>query len=135
MGCFTAPMAEAIITTVAKKVIEKRELKSGKIHIDLHNDESVFESDRFSKKLGILNKMLWGGSVLLAFEHLWHGEVVPFFPFLTAVTNPEDTMEMLHEIATTGVTMALLVTAVWGIMMGAVSFIKKRNLNSKVEVA
>ena len=68
--------------------------------------------------------MLWGGSALLAFEHVWHGEVVPFFPFLTAVENGE-AAEMLHEMATAGVSMALLVTAVWGIMVGVVSIFEK----------
>ena len=66
--------------------------------------------------------MLWGGSALLAFEHIWHGEVTPWFPFLTAAGNPEDAMAMLHEMATTGVAMAVLVTAVWAGMVAAVSY-------------
>ncbi len=135
MACFIAPVAEAIVTTIAKKVIEKKELKSGKIHVDTGTEESIFETGSLSKKLGILNKMLWGGSALLAFEHVWHGEVVPFFPFLTAASNPEDTAEMLHEIATTGITMAVLVTAVWGIMMWVASAIKKRKASPKVSMA
>jgi hypothetical protein len=57
--------------------------------------------------------MLWGGSGLLAFEHLWHGEITPFFPFLTAANDPADTAEMLHEMATSGTSMAALVTLVW----------------------
>ena len=57
--------------------------------------------------------MLWGGVVLLAFEHVWHGEVVPWFPFLTAMNDPADTSEMLHEMATIGVTMAVLITVTW----------------------
>ena len=32
----------------------------------------------FSRKLKWLNTMLWGGAALLAFEHVWHGEVVPY---------------------------------------------------------
>ena len=90
MACFTVPAAEAIITTVAKKIVKNKE---------------TTETDKisFSTKLGWLNKMLWGGSALLAFEHVWHGEVVPYFPFLTAVENGEAS-EMLHEMATTGVT-------------------------------
>lgn len=70
--------------------------------------------------------MLWGGSALLAFEHIWHGEVVPWFPFLTAAANPEDAMAMLHEMATTGVTMAVLVTAVWAGMVAVSNVIEKR---------
>ena len=72
--------------------------------------------------------MLWGGSALLAFEHIWHGEVTPWFPFLTAAGNPEDAMTMLHEMATTGVAMAVLVTAVWAGMVAVSNVIEKRPL-------
>ena len=57
--------------------------------------------------------MLWGGVILLAFEHVWHGEVVAWPPFLTAMSDAGATAEMLHEMATVGVCMALLITAVW----------------------
>ena len=35
------------------------------------------------KKLHLLSNFLFSGSILLVFEHFWHGEIVPFFPFLT----------------------------------------------------
>lgn len=57
--------------------------------------------------------MLWGGVVLLLIEHVWHGEVVPFPPFLTAMGDPTSTVQMLYEMATVGVAMAVLVTVVW----------------------
>ena len=63
---------------------------------------------------------------MLCFEHIWHGEVVPFFPFLTAMSDPGDTAEMLHEMSTVGVTMAALVTAVWGVMVCAVDTMIRR---------
>ncbi len=126
MACFTVPATEAIITTVAEKIIkskEKRQALSGAVNTKAdENTESIKIS--FSTKLGWLNKMLWGGSALLAFEHVWHGEVVPFFPFLTAVKDGE-VKEMLHEMATAGVSMALLVTAVWGVMVGITSLYEK----------
>ena len=113
MACFTVPATEAIITTIAGKIIKSKEIEdSTKIS--------------WSTKIGWLNKMLWGGSALLAFEHVWHGEVVPFFPFLTAVKDGEAS-EMLHEMATAGVCMALLVTAAWGIMVGVVSMLEKKS--------
>ncbi len=118
MACFLVPTAEAIITTAVKIVVKKKE--SGK----------VSENDRisFSEKLGWLNGMLWGGSGLLAFEHLWHGEISPFFPFLTAASDPADTAEMLHEMATSGSAMAVLVTLVWaGIVLVS------GKINSRVE--
>ena len=61
--------------------------------------------------------MLWGGAALLAFEHVWHGEVVPWFPFLTAMGDSGDAAEMFHEMATSGVGMAVLVTLVWIVMV------------------
>ena len=101
MACFLVPTAEAIVTGVVSKVEKKNEVVAeGKIP--------------FSRKLKWLKNMLWGGAALLAYEHVWHGEVVPWFPFLTAAANPEDAAVMLHEMATVGVTMALLVTAAWG---------------------
>ena len=115
MACFTVPATEAIITTIAGKIIKSKEK-----HQTIDASKTPF-----STKIGWLNKMLWGGSALLAFEHVWHGEVVPFFPFLTAVENGE-VSQMLHEMATAGVSMALLVTAVWGIMVGVVSIFEKR---------
>ena len=54
-----------------------------------------------------------GGSFLLMFEHIWHGEIVPWFPFLSAMADQADMMEMFHEMATVGVCMALLITFVW----------------------
>ncbi|MGN0166082.1 MAG: hypothetical protein ACI39R_07850 [Lachnospiraceae bacterium] len=127
MACFLVPAAEAIVTTVAAKVIQKRE-KEEIVEVSF-SDGSVCEAEktRFSTKLGWLNKLLWGGSALLAFEHVWHGEVVPFFPFLTAVESGE-TAEMLLEMGTAGVTMAVLVTVVWGGMVAVSSFAEKKAL-------
>ena len=129
MACFTVPAAEAIITTVAEKIIKSKEKKmalSGAVNTKAESEEP--EKISWSTKIGWLNKMLWGGSALLAFEHVWHGEVVPFFPFLTAVKDGEAS-EMLHEMATAGVCMALLVTAAWGIMVGVVSMFEKKSKN------
>ena len=110
MACFLVPTTEAIVTTVLEKVLKQK-------------------NNTFSVKLGWLNKMLWGGSALLAVEHVWHGEVVPFFPFLTAVKDG-NVAEMLHEMGTAGVSMAVLVTAVWGVMVAVSSFIEKRKDSS-----
>ena len=124
MACFTVPAAEAIVTTIAGKIIKSKE-KHQTLDASKNTTDVSTPKIPFSTKIGWLNKMLWGGSALLAFEHVWHGEVVPFFPFLTAVENGE-AAEMLHEMATAGVSMALLVTAVWGIMVGVVSIFEKR---------
>lgn len=129
MACFLVPVAEAVITTVIAKAIKANE-KEEMVKIS-NADGTVEEATKikFSTKLGWLNKMLWGGSALLAFEHLWHGEVVPFFPFLTAVESGE-TAEMLAEMGSAGVTMAVLVTVVWCGMLAVSSVIEKRALSS-----
>lgn len=116
MACFIVPAAEAVVTTIAAKVIEKKENKTEAEKTVQETALAAVPNERFSSKLKRLNYLLWGGSGLLAFEHLWHGEIQPFFPFLTAAANPADTAEMLHEMATVGVTMAVVVTAVWGVM-------------------
>jgi len=124
MACFLVPAAEAVVATIATKAIEKKEAAAMTVG-DGHAPESS-EKLLFSRKLKWLTNLLWGGSALLAFEHVWHGEVVPWFPFLTAAGNPEDAAEMLHEMATAGVTMAVLVTAIWLVMLGVSKSIEKR---------
>jgi len=68
-------------------------------------------------KLSILNTLLWGGVALLAVEHVWHGEVVPLPPFLTAMSNPMDIPVMLHEITMVGGLMTATVFTVWGLIL------------------
>ena len=132
MACFLVPAAEAVVTTLAAKLLKSRE-KARNVEIRLP-DGSVETATGipFSTKLGWLNKLLWGGSALLAFEHVWHGEVVPFFPFLTAVRDGE-TSEMLAEMGSAGVMMAALVTVVWFGMLAVSAMVERRALaNSKL---
>lgn len=132
MACFLVPAAEAVVTTLAAKLLKSRE-KARNVEIRLP-DGSVETATRipFSTKLGWLNKLLWGGSALLAFEHVWHGEVVPFFPFLTAVRDG-GTSEMLAEMGSAGIMMAALVTVVWFGMLAVSAMVERRALaNSKL---
>ncbi|SDB07816.1 hypothetical protein SAMN02910317_00364 [Ruminococcaceae bacterium FB2012] len=122
MACFLAPAAEAVVTTVITVVVKKKEKRSEK---ETASESAVAKKLRFSEKLRWLNWMLWGGSLLLAFEHIWHGEVVPWFPFLTRASDAADRAEMLREIATNGTAMCLLVTLVWGIMVAVASRLEK----------
>ena len=121
MACFLIPAAEAVITTIVKHTVAKKEVSA--LPAEITADKSRL---RFSDKLGWLNNMLWGGSALLAFEHVWHGEVVPWFPFLTNAASPDTAAEMLHEMATAGVSMAVLVTLVWLGMVGVSHIIENR---------
>lgn len=122
MACLLVPAAEAVVTTVIKKRADK---KAARAKTEVKNP--------FLKKMGWLNNMLWGGSALLAFEHVWHGEITPWFPFLTNAANPADAAAMLGEMATSGVGMALLVTAVWAVMVGVTNAIEKQPEPIKVE--
>lgn len=129
MACFVVPAVEAIVTTVVSKVMEKKELKTEKNGTRPEDEQT--SRVPFSRKLKWLNNLLWGGSALLAFEHVWHGEVVPWFPFLTAAADPADAAEMLHEMATVGVSMAVLVTLAWLGMLGVSALIEKRAMKAE----
>lgn len=135
MACFLVSVAEAAVVTVVEKAVKKHEEKSidKVVADDSSNLDQVSEVTHtpLSRKLSWLRNMLLGGSVLLLFEHIWHGEIVPFFPFLTAMSDPADMMEMFKEMATVGVCMALLITFVWGIICFAVSVIEKRTVSSE----
>lgn len=103
MGCFIVPAAEAVVTTVAQKAGKKKD-----------------------HRVKWLSNMLWGGTALLTFEHLWHGEIEPFFPFLTAARNPEELRVVFHEMATTGVAMTVAVTLVWCGMLIVSNVLEKK---------
>lgn len=129
MGCFLVPAGEAVVTKIATKIVEKNE----KAEISQNTQDNIIDSIKipFSRKLKWLTRMLTGGSVLLAFEHVWHGEVVPYFPFLTAASNPKDALAMLSEMSTAGVSMAVLVSAVW-VGMLVVSHMKEKSYISEL---
>lgn len=136
MACFIVPATEAIVTTVASKVLKSKEKKELTLTRE-HESEKLEGVSKipFSRKLKWLSNLLWGGSFLLAFEHIWHGEVVPFFPFLTGAMSAESSAAMLHEMATTGVTMAALVTLIWvGMVVVASAMEKKVIKENKIEI-
>ena len=108
MACFLVPGAEAVVTTIVQKTVGKEKVEK--------------------LKLGWLNTMLWGGVILLAIEHVWHGEVSPVPPFLTAMRNPSEVGIMLHEMVTNGLMMAAVVTLVWIIMVAVSAMMAKREL-------
>ena len=106
MACFLAPATEAVATTIIQKMLGKE--KAEKL------------------RLKWLNTMLWGGVILLTIEHIWHGEVVPWPPFLTAMSNPEDTAIMFHELLTNGILMAVIVTFTWIVMVLVASTLSQK---------
>ena len=101
MACFTVPLATAVVAGAAKNALPESTRKNP-----------------FVAKLGWLGKMMLGGSFLLAIEHVYHGEIIFTPPFLTAAKEgPEAVGEMLHEMATRGVAMTVLLVAVWVAMV------------------
>ena len=135
MACFLVPGTEAIIVTTAAVLLKKYEQNKTQVKVTAGSAPAQAPAKSgFARKLFWLADLLWGGVILLAFEHLWHGEVVPFFPFLTAASEgPAAVTEMLGEMATVGVTMAVLVTLVWGAMVAVSAAIEKRAAAPKAE--
>lgn len=128
MACFLVSAAEATVVTVVEKHVEKKEKER-----EENGEVKAASAIPLSTKLKWLSTMLWGGALLLLFEHIWHGEVVPWFPFLTAMENSADMMEMFKEMATVGVCMSLLVTVVWAAMCAVAERIAKRPARSEAE--
>ena len=128
MACFLVSTAEAIIVTAAAKAMKNKEMQAESVKLEKNAEAETRQEKKlpWSKKLMILANLLWGGAFLLCYEHIWHGEVVPWFPFLTAMNDPGDTAEMLGEMGSVGVTMAIIVTVVWAIMMIIADQIMKR---------
>jgi len=103
MACFAVPTAAAIVTTaIGKKVPEKYHLNW-------------------------LNSMLWGGVAMLAVEHISHGEVVLYPPFLTAGLP-----EVLPEMIRVGVPMTVCIFLIWGVMVIVAARVSKRVKLSRV---
>src|SRR4030043_945475 len=101
MACFLVPMALAVILLL--------------VQIFLHNKKDLVAK----YKLTTLSLLLWGGVIMLAVEHVAHQEVVPFFPFLTAMETPADIPVMLAEMATIGGSMTAAIVVVWVLVVVA----------------
>lgn len=122
MACFVVSAAEAVVVTAAAKSAERKEASESGRRAEARLT--------LSRKLKWLSNMLWGGSALLAFEHVWHGEIVPWFPFLTTMNDPADKAEMLAEMGSVGILMAVIITAVWGCMVLVTNAMEKKALQS-----
>ena len=132
MACFTVSAVAAIGVGVARHIIKHHEKKNFDFKLD-ENKEPKFGSEvKWSKKLGYLELLLWSGSFVLAGEHVIHGEVSPYPPFLTAAgEGSEAVREMLTEMGTVGVTMLLALAVAWGIGVLVVDLIKFKKHKKK----
>lgn len=134
MACFIVGGAEAVVVTAARSVVKKKEIEKGIVDESGHQlTDPSQDGICWTRKLGWLMNMLWGGVILLCIEHMWHGEVVPFPPFLTAMNDPAEIPVMLGEMGTVGVGMAVLVTVAWFIVTLVADMAVKRQHTTAVE--
>ena len=68
-----------------------------------------------SDNLSSLEKMLWGGTIMLIVDHVLSGEIIFRFPFFTALAQEGGGLTMLREMLTVGVPMSVTITAVWAL--------------------
>ena len=101
MACFIVPMTQAVATTIYRK------LNTKKINTP--------ETAPLLRHVPALEKMLWGGTVMLVVDHIINGEVTWRYPFFTALTEVGGAEAMLREMLTVGVPMSLVLTAVWAV--------------------
>lgn len=112
MCCFLVPMAQAVATTIYRKVSESHNTGSG---------TSAF----LKSKVKDLEKMLWGGSLMLVVDHIINGELIWRFPFFTALTEVDGPAIFLKELLTVGLPMSLVLSFCW---LG-VNLLKARKLS------
>ena len=92
-------MAQAIVTSAYRKV----------------NEKSIKTADSALKRqIPALEKMLWGGTVMLIVDHIINGELTWQYPFFTALETGGFPV-MLREMLTVGIPMSLVLTAIWAI--------------------
>ena len=96
MSCFVVPLVEAIVVSAGRK----RAVQSGRPVL---------------RELPALEKMLWGGTLMLIVDHIISGELTWRFPFFTALGQEGGWEVMLREMLTVGVPMSLVITTVWAI--------------------
>jgi len=130
MACFTVTTVAAIGVGIARHVVKHNENKKDPTKVD----PIKLDTAPVSKKLGVLELALWGGSFILAGEHLIHGEVSFKFPWLTAVSEgPEAVSEMLTEMGTVGVGMLGIIVGAWAIGLLVRRFLLKRKAKQLVK--
>lgn len=105
MACFIVPLTQAIATTVVRKRLFKQS----------NNNTITQSSNPLMHHLPALEKMLWGGSLMLVVDHVINGELSLQFPFFTTLESAGGFQIMLREMLTVGVPMSLVLTAAWAV--------------------
>jgi len=102
MACFIIPLTQAIATTA----LRRHAAKSASVNT---------VQNPFHAHLPRLEAMLYGGSAMLIVDHILSGELMPVFPFFSALATEGGLTTMLREMLLVGIPMSLLVTALWAI--------------------
>ncbi len=105
MACFIAPLVEAIAVTAIRK-------------------SGLNGNSPYLQHLPDLEKMLWGGTLMLIVDHIINGELTWTFPFFTSLGQTGGAAILWREVLTVGVPMALALTAAWGIWVALKSHSK-----------
>ncbi len=105
MACFIAPLVEAIAVTA----IRKSGLKGNSPYL---------------QHLPDLEKMLWGGTLMLIVDHIINGELTWTFPFFTSLGQTGGAAILWREVLTVGMPMALALTAAWAVWVALKSHSK-----------
>ena len=108
MACFIVPMVQAIATRAWCR----------------RHGDAVENPDAsvLLRNLPALEKMLWGGTILLIVDHVLSGELTWQFPFFTALQSAGGSHILLREMLTVGVPMSLILTACWAVY----AFVRER---------
>ena len=101
MACFIVPLVQAAATSVYRKLNAKRIASP--------------DSSALMRNVPALEKMLWGGSVMLIVDHIINGELTWRFPFFIALEKVGGGEVMLKEMLPVGVPMSVIVTACWAV--------------------
>ena len=99
MSCFIVPLTQAIATSAYRKINAKKIEAPG--------------AGPLMRQIPALEKMLWGGSVMLIVDHIINGEVTWRYPFFTALESAGGGEVMLKEMLTVGLPMSVVLTLVW----------------------
>lgn len=126
MACFLVTTVAAIGVGAARHIKKHNEKKTPEVNFD--------EKFINAKKLGYLELTLWGGALLLAGEHAFHGEITYEFPWLTAAKEgTEEVLIMLKEMGTVGVGMLLILVAAWFGGLFIARWLKNRKKKPAIE--
>ncbi|MBQ9661008.1 MAG: hypothetical protein IJV37_07095 [Bacteroidales bacterium] len=101
MCCFIVPLVQAVATTAFRA--------------RMRGQDPAGQDSFLHRHISDLEKMLWGGTLMLIVDHVINGELTWRFPFFTALGQTGGWEVMLREMLTVGVPMSLVLTLAWAL--------------------